>query len=205
MLADDHPLVLAGLGNILRAEADIDVVGAVLDSREAVSKALELKPNVILMDFSMPPSGGLEAMITIKEKEPEIRVVILTFIARGDELLRALEFGAQGSLLKTASIAEVVEAVRKAASGEVILSPTLAAQLLDEFQQGQNSRNGFDISEREAETLKLVSDGLTNAVIAERLGISERMVGTLLQSLVDRLHQNYRSKALDYVTQQHQS
>ena len=120
LVADDHALIRAGLANILRGESDIRIVGEARDGSEAISKALELKPDVILMDIFMPHCTGLEAMASIRQQLPDTKVIILTISDRKEDLLQALNLGAQGYLHKSATIASVVEAVRTAAAGEAM-------------------------------------------------------------------------------------
>ena len=120
LIADDHAVVRAGLANILSAEANISVVGEARDGLEAINKALELKPDIILMDIFMPHCTGLEAMASIRQQLPDTKVIILTISDRKEDLLQALNLGAQGYLHKSATIASVVEAVRTAAAGEAM-------------------------------------------------------------------------------------
>ena len=115
LIADDHAVVRSGLANILGAEPDIRIIGEARDGLEAIEKAVELKPDVILMDIFMPRCSGLEATVAIRQKMDGIKLLMLTISDREEDLFKALRFGAQGYLLKSASITEVVEAVRKTA------------------------------------------------------------------------------------------
>ncbi len=202
LIADDHPLVRTGLANILRAEPDIDIVGEARDGLEAINKALELKPDIILMDMSMPAGcSGLEAMVSIRGKLPETRVLILTMSERESDSFQVLRFGAHGHLQKTASVTEVVAAVRRAAAGEAVLPPAFAARVIAEFRQIHN--NELKLSDSETVVLQLVGEGLSSAQIASRLSISESMVRTCLQHTIDKLHVKNRAKAVVYTMRLH--
>ena len=195
LVADDHAVVRTGLATILGEQPDIIIIGEAKDGLEAISKALELKPDVILMDIFMPNCTGLDAMISIRESLPDARVLILTVSEHEDDLFRALRFGAQGYLLKSANIEEVAHAVRQVASGEAMLSPHIATRLVAEFRQKDDEPK---LSARELEVLQLVGEGLTNTRIADRLFISESTVRTYLRRLLDKLHLSHRTEAMAY-------
>lgn len=195
LVADDHAVVRTGLATILGEQPDIIIIGEAKDGLEAISKALELKPDVILMDIFMPNCTGLDAMISIRESLPDARVLILTVSEHEDDLFRALRFGAQGYLLKSANIDEVADAVRQVAAGEAMLSPHIATRLVAEFRKKDDEPK---LSAREMEVLQLVGEGLTNTRIADRLFISESTVRTYLRRLLDKLHLSHRTEAMAY-------
>ena len=195
LVADDHPVVCAGLVKILGVESDISIVGEANDGLEAINKALELKPDVILMDIFMPRCSGLEATIAIREKLPDAKVLILTISEREEDLFQALRFGAQGYLLKSATITEVADAVRMLAAGEAVLSPYIVTRLVAEFRERADEPA---LSDRETEVLQLLGGGLTNTEIANRLFISESTVRTYLHRLLDKLHLRNRAEAIAY-------
>lgn len=198
-VADDHAVVRAGLATILGEQPDITIVGEAEDGFEATSKVLELKPDVILMDILMPKCNGLDAMIAIRDRMPDARVLILTVSESEDNLFRALRFGAQGYLLKSANIDEVADAVRKVAAGEVMLSPHIITRLIAEFRQKIDEPK---LSSREMEVLQLLGEGLTNTQIASQLFISESTVRTYLRRLMDKLHFSHRTEAMAYALRQ---
>lgn len=198
-VADDHAVVRAGLATILGEQPDITIVGEAEDGFEATSKVLELKPDVILMDILMPKCNGLDAMIAIRDRMPDARVLILTVSESEDNLFRALRFGAQGYLLKSANIDEVADAVRKVAAGEVMLSPHIVTRLIAEFRQKIDEPK---LSTREMEVLQLLGEGLTNTQIASQLFISESTVRTYLRRLMDKLHFSHRTEAMAYALRQ---
>ncbi len=202
LLADDHALVRHGLAAALKPETDISVVGQACDGFEAVEKALELKPDVITMDVFMPRCGGLEALIAVRDKLPSVKVLMLTVSDRDEDLLNALRYGAQGYLLKSADIGEVVEAVRRTASGEAVLSPPIAARLVNEFR-AKTTEPG--LSDRESDVLALVGRGLGNTEIGKQLFISESTVRTHLQRILEKLHLRNRAEAVAYAARHHSS
>jgi DNA-binding NarL/FixJ family response regulator len=198
LIADDHAVVRAGLANILRVESDIQVVAEASNGLEAIDLAVKFQPDIILMDIYMPACSGLEAMAVIKEKAPASKIVILTVSENEDDLFRAIKYGAEGYLLKSASITEVSEAVRRTAQGEPSLSPRMAARLMAEFRD--KSEPGPKLSAREREVLKLLGEGLTNIEIAGRLFIGESTVRTHLQRLLEKLHLKNRAEAIAYAS-----
>jgi len=200
LVADDHAVVRTGLANILGAESDIRIIGEARDGSEVITKAVELKPDVILMDIFMPHCSGLEAMVAIAQKLPNTKVLILTISDREEDLFQALRFGAQGYLLKSATITEVVEAVRKTAAGEAMLSTYIATRLVAEFREKTDKPK---LSSRETEVLQLLGEGLTNTEIANRLFIGESTVRTYLGRLLDKLHLKNRSQATAYALHHH--
>ncbi len=197
LIADDHAVVRSGLANILGAEPDIKIIGEARDGLEAIEKAAELKPDVILMDIFMPRCSGLEATVAIRQKLPDVKLLILTISDREEDLFKALRFGAQGYLLKSASITEVVEAVRKTAASEAMLSPDIATKLVAEFSSRANKPK---LSTRESEILQLLGEGQTNTEIAKRLFIDESTVRTHFRRIRDKLHLRNRAEAIAYAT-----
>lgn len=195
LLADDHAVVRAGLASVLQAEPDVEIVGEAQDGLEAIEKARKFSPDVVLMDILMPRCSGLEAMVTIKEDLPDVRVLILTVSDREEDLFKALRFGAEGYLLKSANIVEVTEALRHVVAGETSLSPYIVGKLVEEFRQ---KANGPTLSLREAEILQMAGEGLTNAEIARRLFVSESTVRTYISRLMGKLHLNNRAEAIIY-------
>jgi two-component system NarL family response regulator len=200
LIVDDHAIVRSGLLSILAGEKNIHVVGEATDGNEAIARAAALQPNVILLDILMPRCTGLEALPVIREKAPDSKILMLTVSAEEKDLFTALKFGAQGYLLKGSGIGEVVSAIRRVASGEVILSPQMAGSLVSEFRQRQSNKEDIDLSPRELEVLKLVGDGMTNAEIAEKLFLGESTVRTYLSRLLDKLQLRNRAAAVAFAT-----
>ena len=200
LIVDDHAVVRSGLAKILGAESDIAIVGEAKDGFDAIEKAMELKPDVILMDIFMPRCSGLQATVAIRQKLADARVLILTVSEQEDDLFQALRFGAQGYLLKSATITEVADGVRMIASGEAMLSPHIISRLVAELREKVNEPA---LSNREAEVLQLLGEGLSNTEIANRLFIGESTVRTYLHRILDKLQLKNRSEAVAYAIRHH--
>lgn len=196
LVVDNHDIVRIGLADILGAESDIKVIGEAKNGLEAVNQVLQLKPDVTIMDIFLPGCNGLEATVAIKEKWPEAKVLIWTTSEREEDLLQALKFGAQGYLLKNVTVTEMVQAVRRTAVGEIMLSSCMASKLVAEFRNKDKIQPNLSL--REMEVLLLVTEGLTDNDIGARLFITERTVRTHLRRLLDKLHLKNRVQAAAY-------
>ncbi len=191
LLAEDHPVVRAGLEALLGAAEDVDLVGAAADGEEAVELATALEPEVVLIDLSMPRLDGIEATRRIVEASPEIRVVILTAFSDRERILGAIDAGALGYLLKDASPEELLGGVRAAARGEA----PLAAKAASEVLAARAGRREAELTGREQEVLALVADGLPNKQIARRLEISEKTVKAHLTRVYQQIGVTDRTQA----------
>jgi DNA-binding NarL/FixJ family response regulator len=191
LLVDDHPVVRSGLSGLLAAQPDLDVVGEAADGAEAVTRATDLAPAVILMDISMPGVDGIEATRQLLEGGFAGAVVMLTSFSDKSRVTDALKAGAVGYLLKDSSPEEVMAAIRSAADGHVPLDPRVASALLP----GREPRPGADLSAREREVLDLVAEGLANKQIAHRLGITERTVKVHVGNVFRRIGVSDRTSA----------
>jgi two-component system, NarL family, response regulator DegU len=197
LLADDHRMLREGLRRTLEEEG-LEVVGEAADGEEALRLAAKLRPDVVLMDVTMPVLDGVEATRQLHEHLPEIPVVILTMHADREVLARAIRAGAAGYLVKDCSTDEVVRTVRLAANGETALSPELAASMLAEAQRVDTPAEELEpiISRREEEVLQLVADGLSTSEVAAKLYISIKTVKNHLASIYEKLDSRDRTQAV---------
>ncbi|GAA4193872.1 response regulator transcription factor [Streptosporangium oxazolinicum] len=192
MIVDDHPVVREGLRGMLEADPGITVVGEAASGDEAVVRAGELTPDVILMDLRMPDGDGVSATSRILTGRPESRVVVLTTYETDADIVRAVEAGAAGYLLKDTSRADLLAAIRSAARGETVLSPSVATRLVTRMR----APVAESLSPRETEVLSLVARGLTNAEIGRTLFISETTVKTHLLRVFGKLGVSDRTAAV---------
>ena len=206
LIVDDHALFRRGLEIVLVTEDDIEVVGEASDGEEAVEKAGESLPDVVLMDIKMPRSSGIEACRAIKDVAPSARIVILTMSDEEEDLFDAIKAGASGYLLKDIPLDQVAEAVRSVHGGQSLISPSMAVKLIDEFKQMSQPDRGptttFRLTERELEVLRLVAQGLNNKDIAKRLFISENTVKNHVRNLLEKLQLHSRMEAVLYAVRE---
>ena len=197
MLADDHRMLREGLRRSM-TDQGFDVVGEARDGDEAIRLAEELRPEVILMDVTMPEVDGVEATRQIRQQFPEIRIVMLTMHADQEVLANAIRAGASGYLVKDCSTEEIASAVRMAHSGETALSPQLAASMLDEVRKldQPHSEEERVITRREEEVLQLIANGCSTPEVAEKLFISQKTVKNHLASIYQKLDARDRTQAV---------
>ena len=201
LLVDDHEVVRQGVRAFLDTQADISVVGEADSGEEAVRFAEQLIPDVILMDLVMPGKvDGVEATRQVKKSSPRTQVVVLTSYHEDEHIFPAIRAGAISYVLKEIGSEELGEVVRKAAKGEAVLHPRVAARLIREVQGARNvDPNPFtELSDREMEVLRLIADGLSNAKIAEQLVISEKTVKGHVSNILGKLHLADRTQAAVY-------
>jgi NarL family two-component system response regulator LiaR len=198
LIADDHPLVREALRQALDDEEDMEVVAEAADGEEAVTLASELKPKVAVMDIVMPKLNGIEATRKIKEIAPDIAILILTAYDDDEYVLGLLDAGAAGYLLKSARGRDLVGAIRAIRSGESVLHPKIIAKLLKQATAApvKEHRAGELLSERESEILRLVTLGMSNKEMAEKLFLSERTVKAHLTNIFNKLNVASRSEAI---------
>jgi DNA-binding NarL/FixJ family response regulator len=192
LLVDDHPVVRHGLRGMLDAEPGLTVVGEAPSGVAGVARAAELRPDIVLMDLRMPDGDGVSATEQIVASVPGARVIVLTTYETDRDILRAIEAGACGYLLKDASPADLADAVRAAARGETVLAPSVASTLVRQVRRPAPPA----LSAREAEVLRLVARGLTNADIGRQLFISEATVKTHLLRVFAKLEVADRTAAV---------
>jgi len=193
LLAEDHPVVRVGLERMLGNEEDIEVVGTAANGAEAVELAERVRPDVVLMDLSMPVLNGIEATRQIVEaNEGQVSVVVLTSFSGRQEIIEALDAGASGYLLKDAEPQELLGGVRAAARGDAPLAPRAAREVLSARSE---ERPDAGLSPREQDVLRLVAEGLPNKLIAHRLSISEKTVKAHLTSIFQQIGVTDRTQA----------
>jgi DNA-binding NarL/FixJ family response regulator len=197
MVVDDHEVVREGVISMLRATSEIEVVGQAANAPEAIQRARELKPDVLLLDIRLPGTSGWEVCRTLCSMLPETHVIMLTSFQDEDYLFKALRAGARGYLLKTSSHDELVEAIRSVARGKRLLSPPLVDKLVSQFSEmaREMERHETGMDQEELEILKLLAQGATNAEIAQETHWSEVSVKRKLQSIFDRLGVEDRTSA----------
>jgi DNA-binding NarL/FixJ family response regulator len=197
LIADDHPVVRDGLSSMFARDPEFEVLGEAADGAEAVRLALALAPDVILMDLRMPGTDGLTAITELGKRGSTARVLVLTTYDTDSHVLPAIKAGATGYLLKDAPRADLLRAVRAAARGEAVLSPSVAARLMSRFRAPGAGRAGpGPLSQRELEVLELVAAGTTNREAAARLYISEATVKTHLLNIYAKLGVSDRAAAV---------
>jgi NarL family two-component system response regulator LiaR len=200
VIADDHAVVREGTRILLEREEDIEVVGEAADGEEAIKLIEELKPDVAMLDISMPKVSGIEVTRRIKPRFPSLAVLILTAYDNDEYVFALLEAGAAGYLLKDVNGREIVEAVRSVYSGESVLHPSIARKVIQRAILGTNkaveTKSNIDLSEREKEVLKLAAKGLNNKDIAESLCISIRTVQGHINSIFHKLGVGSRTEAI---------
>jgi two-component system NarL family response regulator len=208
LIVDDHALFRRGLQMVLEGESDIDVVGEANDGHEAVEKAEQTTPDVVLMDVRMPRRSGIEATRAIKDTQPLTRILMLTISDEEADLYEAIKAGASGYLLKEISIEEVSGAVRAVHQGQSLISPSMASKLLTEFASMVKRRDersqvpGPRLTDRELEVLKLVAKGMNNRDIGQELFISENTVKNHVRNILEKLHLHSRMEAVVYAVRE---
>ncbi len=208
LIADDHALFRRGLEMVLESEPDIEVVGEAHDGDEAVERATELMPDVILMDVRMPRRSGIEATQKIKEQLPHVKILVLTNSDEEADLYDSIKAGASGYLLKEISSEEVADSIRSVVQGHSRISPAMASKLLSEFQamtKRESDRQPLvppRLTDRELEVLSLVAKGKGNRDIAAELFISENTVKNHIRNILEKLQLHSRMEAVIYAVRE---
>ena len=196
LIVDDHAVVREGLRTFLELQDGIEIAGEAADGREAVTRAVALKPDVILMDLMMPRGDGVTAMRALRARVPRSRVIVLTSFSDEQRLMPALEAGAHGYLLKDAEPSELARAVRAAHAGEAVIDPTVAQRLLSTLAGPRPAAaGGKSLTPREREVLELIAVGASNKRIALELGIAQKTVKTHVGHVLAKLGVSDRTQA----------
>ncbi|MDF2701938.1 MAG: two component transcriptional regulator, LuxR family [Rubrobacteraceae bacterium] len=196
LVADDHPMLREGLVAVLSTQPDFEVVGEAADGSEAVRLAEALRPDVILLDLEMPGTDGVAALERLRDAGSEVRAVVFTAYDTDERILGALRAGARGYLLKGASRAEIFDAVRTVYAGGSLLQPGVTARVLEHLGRGDERAQANQLTPRELEVLGLISEGLQNSEIAERLFVTERTVKFHVSSILAKLGADNRTEAV---------
>jgi len=211
LIVDDHHLFREGLARVLNEAPGMVVVASVSNGLEAISRAAEFKPDVVLMDVNMPKLGGVEATSQLRKIHPQASVLMLTVSEEEHDLYAAIRAGARGYLLKSATSAELIDAIQRVHAKEAILTPGMAAKLLNEFASislGQGTLNSDanddadtrTLTEREREVLQWVVRGMTNKEIGVQLSLSPHTIKAHIRTILDKLHVRSRAGAAAWAT-----
>ena len=198
LIADDHPLFRKGMRTLLDTMSETEVVGEATTGREAVERALALRPDVVLMDLQMPEGGGLAATRELVALHPEVRILVVTLFEDDESVFAALRAGARGYVLKDADEMEMMRAIQAVGQGEAIFSPAIATRLMEFFAvapQATSTEAFPELTERETEVLRLIARGRSNAQIAEELTISLKTVRNHASSIFNKLQVADRAQA----------
>ncbi len=204
VLADDHAVVRSGTRELLERQPDLEILGEASDGLEAISLTKELQPDVVVMDVRMPRMSGVEATRRIKAEMPKVNILVLTAHDDDEYVFALLQAGANGYLLKTAEIEELVQAIRTVATGKSALAPEVTGKVVAQFTSGKSlpevlatQDEDFDgLTDRELDVLKLVGQGLSNKQIGKKLFISDRTVQAHLSNIFSKLGVSSRTEAV---------
>ncbi len=197
LIVDDHPVVRDGLIGMLSSRPDLEIAGEASDGQQAVEQSARLCPQVILMDLRMPVLDGVEAITRIRARQPEVHVLVLTTYDTDADILRAIEAGATGYILKDAPREDLYRAILATAQGQTYLSPTVATRLMDQLRAPAETA----LSPREVEVLQWVAKGASNKEIARHLHLSEATVKSHLLHIFTKLGVNDRTQAVTLAVQ----
>lgn len=206
LLVDDHEVVRLGLRSLLQRHPNFDVVAEAGNANEAVQKALDNKPDIVLMDVRLPGGNGIEACEKITAKLPETKVIMLTSYAEDELLFSAIRAGAVGYVLKQIGSKDLIRAIESAAQGEATLDPSLTQRVFSEMRrvvQKEEQTAFADLTAQEMQVLALIAEGKTNREIAENLFLSEGTVRNYVSSILSKLGVSNRAEAAAYAVQHH--
>ena len=197
LIVDDHPVVREGIGSMLKKEPDFKMVGEASNGLEAIEKARELSPDVVLMDLRMPEMDGVEAISRIKAEKPEVKFIILTTYSDDEYIFKGIAAGARAYLLKDAPRDELFKAIRMVSRGESLIQPVVASRVLDKLAELSRKTPAADtLSDREIEVLRLMAGGHSNKDIADHLSITQSTVKTHITSIFQKLNVTTRTEAV---------
>lgn len=200
LLADDHAIVRAGLRLLLESQSDMEVVGEAADGRETIRRVRELRPDVVVMDITMPDLNGLEATRRIKEENPHAQILALTMHEDERYFFQMVHAGASGYVVKGAPPTDLLAAIRSVHQGQAYLYPSLAKKLLEEYlSRAKEEKEAYDdLTDREREVLRLIAEGRTSKEIAEHLYLSVHTVERHRQNIMGKLRLHNRAELIKY-------
>lgn len=202
LVADDHAVVREGIRTYLQLESHIHLVGEAANGRDALDLAVQLRPDVVIMDLQMPVMDGIAATHAIRERLPDTRVIVLTSFLDDDHVLPAIRAGATGYLLKDASAQELFRAIEAAARGQPQLHPTVAARLMEQISAPPAAEPASELTPRELEVLRLIARGMSNKEISRELVTSERTIKGHVSNILSKLGLADRTQAALYAVRE---
>lgn len=198
LFVDDHEMVRIGVSAFLSSQPDIEVVGEASDGKEGVDKALQLKPDIILMDLVMKEMDGIQATQEIIKQWPEAKIIIVTSFLDDEKLYPALEAGATSYMLKTSKASEIADAVRSTFHGQSVLEPEVTGKMMQRMRNPKHSELYEDLTNREMEILLLMTEGKSNQEIADELFIALKTVKVHVSNILSKLEVQDRTQAVIY-------
>lgn len=201
LVVDDQQMIREGIALILKSQPDIEVVGEASDGREALERVEETRPDVVLMDISMPHLNGIDATVLVKRRFPQVKVLVLTVHDAEGYILQLLRAGASGYIVKKAAGDELVEAIRSVCRGDYYLHPTVTRQVIQEYMRHMQEGTRYPedvLTERERQIVQLAAEGYKNREIAEQLGISLKTVETHRANIMQKLNISDRVELVRY-------
>ncbi|MDQ0214342.1 NarL family two-component system response regulator LiaR [Oikeobacillus pervagus] len=198
LLVDDHEMVRIGVSAYLSAQEDIEVVGEAETGKKGVELALDLRPDVILMDLVMEPMDGIEATTAIKKEWNEAKIIVVTSFLDDDKVYAAIEAGATSYLLKTSKAGDIADAIRSTYQGQSVLEPEVTDKMMNQLRKKQDRPLHEDLTNRELEILLLMTEGKTNQEIADFLFIALKTVKTHVSNILSKLEVQDRTQAVIY-------
>ncbi len=204
LLVDDHALFRSGIRLLLQGEPDFDIVGEAADGLEAVKRAHQLQPQVVLLDLNLPGLSGLEVLRLIKQDQPDCAVLMLTVSEDGTELAAALQAGADGYVLKNVDAGYLIDAIRKVVAGESVVSPALVGTLVSQLRSTPRAgieREAERLTQREREVVQWLARGVSNKEMARQLGLSESTVKIHVQNILKKLGLSSRVQVAVYAVE----
>lgn len=202
LLADDHAILRTGLRLMLSSVPNLEVVGEATNGKEALGKADELKPDLVIMDITMPEMNGIEATQELKRHHPKTKVLMLTMHENEELLFRTIQAGGSGYVLKKSADNELLDAIYQVMRGETFLRPDMAKQVMQDYLErvdtGEETQSYEDLTDREREVLRYLAEGMTNKQVAEKLVLSIRTVETHRMRIMDKLGLKGRAALVTY-------